>query len=75
MRAQHGAMSYHSTSPPGRVTDIVSAREPAAGATAPPRGIVVHPLVLLGWPGYAIRVIGSRPPRRRLVLRRRKHER
>ena len=65
-------MTYDSTSRPVRVIDIVSREpEPPAGATGPPRRIVVHPLALLGWPAVAVPVDGSpRRPRRRLVLRR-----
>jgi hypothetical protein len=64
-------MTYDSASPPARVIDSVPREpEPAIGATAPPRRIVVHPLALLGWPADAIHVDGSsRPRRRRLVLR------
>jgi len=62
-------MSDDSTSKPLRVIDIVSPEpEPAR---RPPR-IVVHPLALLGWPVYAGTL---RPPRRRLVLRRRERAR
>jgi hypothetical protein len=65
-------MTTDSASPPARVIDGVPREpEPATGATAPPRRIVVHPLAMLGWPAYAIHVDGSpRPWRRRLVLRR-----
>jgi hypothetical protein len=51
------------------IDSVPRAPEPATGAIAPPRRIVVHPLFLLGWPAYAIHVDGS-PRRRRLVLRR-----
>jgi hypothetical protein len=71
-------MSYDSTSWPARVTDIVSgAPEPPAGATPQHRRMVVHPLaVLLGWPAVAVPTGGPpRPPRRRLILRRRECER
>jgi hypothetical protein len=57
-------MTSDNTHPPARTTDPES--EPGSA----PR--IVHPLLLLGWPGFALRVDGSRPPRRPVVRRRRR---
>jgi hypothetical protein len=65
-----------STHPPARATGIApGALESPACTMAPPRRIVVHPLLLLGSPGYALRAGRWRAPRRGLALRRRKGER
>ena len=72
----HRAMTHDRTSPP-RVTDIVADEtEPPAGTMAVSDLIVAHPLLLLGWLGFAVPVADlPRPPRRDLILRRRKGER
>ncbi len=50
-------MPHDRTSPSTPRADLVGAgRAPAAGASAPYRRIVVHPLALLGWPPYVIPV-------------------
>ena len=69
-------MTSDSTSPRLRVVDTdFREPEPRAGATAPRRRIVVHPLAVLGWPAVALPAYGLPRPLRRPDPRRRERKR